>query len=371
MGRPKWVQGLGLVLGIVVVMLVVPSIALAAGDANEAQCAAKTEASPGFRSYLPDCRAYELVTPPYKEGGIVLDEPGAVSANGSRVIVGSGGAFSGAGNYWFSPARNPNATAYELERGAGGWQSSALTPPASEYSHSALMAVSSDFEATLWGAEKTVPPGAEPALHYHESIYLRTGPSASNFNLVGPGTPLNGNEEIGESDEELNLVGASRDLSHSLFTIKSSELPNGHSDLWVGDTTILGKGSAAPGRESLYEYVYTETEDSEPVLVGVKNNGPLAGGGHINEGAELISNCGTTLGSKELEPAADHQGSVYNAVSSSGEDVFFTAFACAGGPKPVNFMRGSMVNIQWRSLSRCCLVALSGNAQAPNRVMAR
>jgi hypothetical protein len=339
MGRVKGVYALGLTLvyalGLTLgVMLVMASIALAAGDANETQCGAETEASPGFRQYLPDCRAYELVTPPYKEGGIVLDEPGAVSANGSRVIVGAGGAFSGVGNYWYSPERSPDAATYEFERGADGWQPSPLTPPAGEYSHSTLMAVSAEsFETTLWGAEKTVLPGEKPALRFHEGIYLRTGPAASEFNLVGPGTPLNKNENIGIASHELDLVGTSRDLSHSLFQISSATIqPGGHSDLWDGDTTKVGGGSE-PDRLSLYEYVYTGTEDSEPVLVGVKNEGPLKGGDHINEGAELISDCGTELGSKLINPIEYTFGSVYNAVSSSGEVVFFTSFACAGGPE--------------------------------------
>jgi hypothetical protein len=317
MGKAKWVRVLGLLLGVVIAILVVPSIVLATGDVNEAQCPAETEASPGYRAYLPDCRAYELVTPPYKAGGVVLDEPGAVSASGLRVIVGAGGAFSGTGNFWYDPARSPNAATYQLVRGADGWGSSALTPPASEYSHSVLMAASSgNFEATLWGAEKT-------GLPYHEDIYLRTGPEASEFNLIGPGTPRNekgeqilANGKLGLK-EELNLVGASSDLSHSLFKIDSSSRL-GHSDLWEGDTTESNK-------ESLYEYVHTGTEDSEPVLVGVKNNGGLKG--HpINGEAELISSCGTELGS-------GNTGSVYNAVSSSGEIVYFTARACAGSPE--------------------------------------
>jgi hypothetical protein len=54
------------VLGAVAVACAVAAPAFAAGDANEAAC--PNEASSGFRTYLPDCRAYELVSPVYKDG---------------------------------------------------------------------------------------------------------------------------------------------------------------------------------------------------------------------------------------------------------------------------------------------------------------
>jgi hypothetical protein len=74
----------------------------------------------------------------------------------------------------------------------------------------------------------------------------------------------------------------------------------------------------------LYEYV--GTGDREPVLVGVRNEGPLQGNPYVNDGAELVSRCGTALGGSNVG------GSLDNAISTSGELVYFTALACGASP---------------------------------------
>jgi hypothetical protein len=291
-------------VAMIAVMVLSPSAAAAAGDSNVARCGANTEASEGFRAYLPDCRAYELVTPPYKEGGVVIEsEWAAVSQDGTRVIAGSGGAFAGAGNYWLEGSRNPSYDAYEFTRTSSGWGTAVLTPPATVFPHSMLMAASAeDFGTTLWATAKNTRL-------FNEDIYVRN--ASGKLFLLGPGTgPEVMGEQLFKSKEELQLAGASGDLTHSVFSIEASasvKEHNGHSNLWPGDTTL-------PEAPSLYEYVYAGEPDGEPTLVGVKNQTALKN----NSEAQLISNCGTVLGSGAT-------GSAYNAVSGNGKTVFFTA----------------------------------------------
>jgi hypothetical protein len=294
-----------------VVVLVAPVTAWAAGDANQPTCPFETEASPGFRTYLPDCRAYELVTPPYKGGGLLFDEPGAISSDGERVIAGVAGVFAASGNFWPDQNRNPDDAVYEFARTAEGWRPTALTPPATRYPHGGIMAASAadDLETTLWGLATTT-------VRFNEDIYLRE--PGGTFAKVGPGVaPEVSGQELSFPGNELTLAGASADLTHSVFSIEARE-QDGHSDLWPGDTST---------GESLYEYVYRGAPVAEPTLVGVSNPGPLV----KDTEAHVISRCGTQLGSSS-EGIGGASRDTYNAVSEDGETVVFTARACSDEP---------------------------------------
>ena len=298
------------VVAVSVGVLALPVAALAAGDANTSGCAASTESSPGFRSYLPDCRAYELASPPYKEGGTLLFGPAAVSASGEDLIVGIAGAIGGVENLPFEPNRMSDIGIYRLQRTEAGWRYIALTPPAAQYDHSALLALSADpsLSKALWGAQ------TGRTFYHQEDIYMQ-GPDGA-LARVGPGkAPEVAGKEL-EAKEELSLAGASSDLTRSVFSITSEVgTVGGNFDLWPGDTT-------QSKAQSLYEYTYDGTERVEPLLVGVTNEGPLAS----NKEAHLISDCGTELGGS----GALRSG--YNAVSEDGETIFFTAGACGGSP---------------------------------------
>jgi hypothetical protein len=76
-------SAVSLVLAVVGLLVLASASAFAAGDANEDAC--RNEASSGFRASVPDCRAYELVSSPFKEGVIKPAVAGAPEAPETRM----------------------------------------------------------------------------------------------------------------------------------------------------------------------------------------------------------------------------------------------------------------------------------------------
>ncbi len=266
----------------------------------------------GERGYLPNCRAYELVSPTFTSGFIVgqTTRPPLRSPNGLRVIAESAGSFSGdESGVVFSKL-------YQMERKmtSSGWTTTAITPPASFHPNSPLTFVdaSSTLDKTLWA--EIIPAGAPPETL--RAFYTRD--STGRLEEVGPivakTTVLQSNPRHYQNNWQYE--GSSTDLQTVFYSVERGSVleearaigeGNGSrvtNPLWPGDTTIEGG--------SLYEYV--GTKNTEPTLVGVRQQ--PTGGLHRNENAELISQCGVMLGSR-----ADK----YNAVAASGERVFFTA----------------------------------------------
>ncbi len=283
---------------LVLVGLGAPAGALGAGDATEAFCA--NEALPGFESFLPDCRAYEMVSPPFKDGQ-EIDSVAAVSSDGSRVLAsGTYGVYAGA-----EDNSGDSGAYYVFARGGSGWGVSPVTPPGSLFPYSEFAAASSDLSRVLFRVRSASQSW------YAEDLYVRE-PDGS-FVEVGPmfppslvgGPPAGAFPVAGAFTETGKYAGASADLSDVLFQIRPPRgFGVGVTPFWPGDTT---GGSEGPG--DLYEYV--GRGNTRPSLVGLNGQG------------RLISDCGTTLGS--FSPAAYGSGDVYNAVSSDGGAVFFTA----------------------------------------------
>lgn len=199
----------------------------------------------------------------------------------------------------------PSSPEYEFVRGGGGWTTTPVAAPSAAQFLSGGMQgedASPDLGRTLWKLRTPSQPEGEGDLYRREGdgTFVHMGP-------LQPASvaPLFGNEGT--------YLGASHDLAHVLVGKKPGQGP------WPGDTT-----SGVENWRSLYEY--GGTNEPEPLLVGIKNEGRLAS----NTEAQLISRCTTRLGSGSGGNGLG--GSAYNAISASGAIVYFTATACSGEP---------------------------------------
>ncbi len=240
---------------------------------------------------LPDGRAYEMVTPPVKNGGAVGDvflglSPD-VSESGSRVVLSSIQCF---GDSTSCPADEGTVgTPYEFTRAGRGWSATALAPPATRFAVNNGFTSSADASSELFSMP--TPPVGE------DDWYARR--ADGSFQDIGPMTPPSAGI-LGQPLAEDKLQGTS-DLSHLAY----ESVP-----FWPFDqTTVNGNGLY----HSLDEYV--GVGNTAPVLVGVSG-----GAGST----DLISKCGTELGNTG-------KGVQYGALSGDGRTVFFTAERCASG----------------------------------------
>jgi hypothetical protein len=226
---------------------------------------------------------------------------------------------------------------YEFSRTPVGWNVEALEPPASRFPRSIFVAASADLSRSLWKVVVAGKEGEEQGGGATDYIYFMRDATAggARFTSVGPQVAP-GSEPGGQ---QAGFVSGDGALGHMVIDVGSE-----HKQLWPGDKT-------AEGAESLYEY--NGTSSAEPVLVGVKNAGPLEGKPHVNEGAELVSECGTILGSYRT-------GSVYNALSANGAFAYFTAQhveGCSGHQPPVDELYSRINGSQTVAVSEPAMTA--------------
>jgi hypothetical protein len=247
---------------------------------------------------LPDNRAYEMVTPPQKNGALIGDAPlgisPAVSEDGSRVLAPSIQCFADAQSC--TAKQLLVATLYQFSRTSGGWQAHALAPPANVLSSSSTENYGENGAVLFAGP---TPP------HEEDDFYARL-PGAGSLFDVGPLTPPEAGAR-GPKVAATGLVYGTADMSHVLWS--NSRLASGP------DWPSIDKSS---GTYTTYEYV--GRGNAQPLLVGVNNEG------------NLISLC-------ETEPGAITEEGGATALSADGRTVYFTAVGtdspqCAGTASP-------------------------------------
>ena len=254
----------------------------------------------GLSARLPDCRAYEQVTPIDKEGAediftsTVYNEGALVGEDGDHAMLRKAALQWGPSpdpknsNYFFT--RNPRA----------GWQLTSARPPGetgpNSYVPSLYNSSLTDVDVELFWQTSQLETGISP------TVELETGPSGGPYVHVAtlPHSSVSSNGA---------WVAASADLSRSVFQTSDRVVASAH------------KSSTASGFD-LYEYT-------------------AQGGVHqlnVNSEGRTIGSCGATM----VNGGAEHAGKVSSAhaVSADGSRAFFEAIPTSNCSEATNlYMR--------------------------------
>jgi NHL repeat len=242
---------------------------------------------------LPDCRAYELVTPARKNGALIgalfLGQVSPqISTDGETVIAPSIQCFADAQSC--TASRLSEGEPFEFSRTETGWVTNPLAPPASAFLTSRWYQFNPDAETALFSI-----PNASGG-----DDFLARQPDGS-FSDIGP---------IGEGKTSYNQVASwvsSANLSHLVY-MATRRTDVGAEPVWSFDQTI-------GNHLGLYEYV--GSENSRPLLVAV-SGGPGS--------TDLIGTCGSELGGGGAAgPDA------FGSLSADGRTVYFGVLPCASG----------------------------------------
>ncbi|MGN6372473.1 MAG: TolB family protein [Solirubrobacteraceae bacterium] len=274
---------------------------------------------------LPDCRAYELVSPPQKNGGVVaMSQPVMSSRSGQLVQYGSTAVFANAQG---SPLGND----YVATRGEAGWSTVGIEAP--QYNEGVILAtptqgLSEDLTKVFQASAMALTPGAiqgEGNIYIHDDV---TG----QFTLVGVGVGPFSFREFGSTIFS-TFIGATPDFSHVVFDYPFVLAPGaveGGSNLY----------DYSNGKVSLVNYLPDETitpEAKTAVVSGVTGENPhvvssdgskiffsTSGGlfARVNDSKTVALSVSQRAGdSSEPQPAT------FMGASADGSKVYFTSLA--------------------------------------------
>lgn len=342
MTRSKLIcAGRGTAIALLIAVCALPATASATasttGDANNASCGGfpLTEASPGFRPYLPDCRAYELVTR-FQRNGVDEGLNGVEVTSGTPSTSGEAVDWSGLGACCEAISGADNL--YRSQRSADGWQTTSLTPAPSRpltglFEEQIPVFESSDLERAVFATPASFAAGDERAAGSEKrDLYLREGDGALTWLSQGP-------SGSGSGPYSATFDGATSDAGEVVFSSAEALTAN-----------------ATPLEEELNtppQYLYARDVSAQSTSLV-----------DVNDAGTLLSPFGASLGDAGLlnegTLPSDYEGTSTHAVSADGSKIFFES--PPGGAR--DLPEGVTPHLYMRDLADSATVAIDDPASS-------
>lgn len=250
-----------------------------------------------FASYLPDCRAYEMVSPLHKNGGNVSATPTMTqsSVSGDAVKYTATAMFPGV------TGTEQRGAEYVSQRGSEGWGTREINPNQEAKGTELVMSaeyeyLSDDLSQGVYYASTPVTEG-HPNVAGVSNLYLRSdvlSATLGEYQLLSDSTTPLGSRAIYEI-RSIDFAGASADDRRILFES-------------IDDLTPEAMG-LDPGKPKVYEW-----NNGVLTLAGILPNGEPAESSLAGRGAGVNGGFGE-----------GYRSYTRQAISANGSRVVFTA----------------------------------------------